>query len=72
VKSVLVLDDDLLVVRYIRAVLQPVGLRMLALNNVAAAYGGFDLLIVKRQPRGAVAELAPSAVCATRTRNFRW
>ena len=55
-KSVLVLDDDLLVVRYIRAVLEPLGLKVVAANNVAAAYGGFvrdggfDLLVVDIGP----------------------
>jgi CheY-like chemotaxis protein len=57
VKSVLVLDDDLLVLRYIRAVLEPLGVRMVAANNVAAAYGSFirhggcDLLVVDVSPR---------------------
>lgn len=56
-KTVLVLDEDLLVVRYIRAVLEPVGLKMVAANNVAAAYGrflrdgGFDLLLADVSPQ---------------------
>lgn len=61
-KSILVLENDLLVVRYIRAVLQPLDFETVAASNAAAAYasfaraGGFDLLLVDVGPRSSGAE----------------